>query len=112
VSFLHGTIEVGHRVRYHAVYSRNGFGVYEYEPENRDHFFGIARELSSPSFWPASVIATFDSEAQAIETLNRWANALVIPRLPRKPRRPGALRRNSNRPRQRREGPGQMMLDL
>jgi hypothetical protein len=63
-------------------------------------------------FQPASAIASFSSEASAIETLKRWATDPLPPNPPPKPRKLGAQRRKSNRPRDQKIGAGQFQLAL
>jgi hypothetical protein len=62
-------------------------------------------------FQPASAIAFFSSETDAIEALKRWASDPLPPAPPPKVRKSTA-RRNSNRNRKDGVGLGQLELDL
>lgn len=62
---------------------------------------------------PGSVLEEFGDEAHAVTALNRWATDPRPPKPTPRMRKPGADRRNSNRPRRPvKVGTGQLELEL
>jgi hypothetical protein len=108
-----GTFHVGGApAEFASLYTRAGFEV----PRKARHgriAFVIARKpksVISPAH-PGSVVREFASADEARKALDAWAEAPVLSRIPRKLPKLGAYRRNSTRPRRKKET-AQLFLNL
>jgi hypothetical protein len=109
------TIPVGHPGSWRTVHTEGGYAVFARMPglgRPVDYLIGSLAEATQKDFQPASTIAPFSSEADAIEALKRWATDPLPPGPPPRVRKPGAYRRNSDRKRKEKSGAGQLELDL
>jgi hypothetical protein len=108
-------ITVGSPSAFSQAHTEGGYAVFARErgPGEPDvYVIGRLPKKGEIRFQPASAIAFFSSETDAIEALKRWASDPLPPAPPPKVRKPGALRRNSNRKRKDGIGLGQLELDL
>src|SRR6516165_813925 len=93
-------ITVGSPSAFSQAHTEGGYAVFARErgPGEPDvYVIGRLPKKGEIRFQPASAIAFFSSETDAIEALKRWASDPLPPAPPPKVRKPGALRRNSNR---------------
>jgi hypothetical protein len=108
-------ITVGRPSAFSQVHTEGNYAVFARErgPGEPDvYVIGRPPKKGEISFQPASAIAFFSSETDAIQALKRWASGPLPPAPPPKVRKPSALRRNSNCKRKDGVGLGQLELGL
>jgi hypothetical protein len=107
-------ITIGHPSTFRRLHTEGNYAAFvKTQGPFLPDLYVVARLVKTASdFQPASVIASFNSEASAIEALKRWALDPVAPKPPPRVRDSGAHRRNSNRRPKAEIEAGQLELDL
>jgi hypothetical protein len=109
-------IPIGPECAFCQIHEVTGFAVIRKTPKNGAPVTYLIAKRPAKSLIderPASVLEEFSDEARAIAALNRWATDPQPPKPMPKLRKPGAHRRNSNRPRRpAKVEAGQLELEL
>ena len=107
-------ITIGHPSAFRQLHTEGNYAVFvKTQGPCLPDLYVVSRLLKTArDFQPASAIAFFNSEANAIRALKRWALDQVPPKPPPKVRDLGTHRRNSNRRRKAEIEAGQLELVL